>query len=141
MKKLLLSIALLGLMGQGCLSSAKPEARPTPAPTPIPESSEQNMPPQDNTTPPPTPGPSTYNVTIQNFAFAQASITVRKGDKIIFQNRDSAGHTATADKGAFDSGIIEQGKSFTLDTSKLSAGTYPYHCAPHPDMKGTVVVR
>jgi len=158
MKKLIVPVVLLALMGQGCLFGSAPAPRPmpvvpinapaptpipTPVPTPPPESSEQNMPPQDNTTPPPAPAPSTstYNVNIQNFAFAPLSITVKKGDKIIFLNRDTAPHTVTADTKAFDSGTMGQNKSWTLDTSRLSAGTYTYHCTIHPMMQGTVIVK
>lgn len=152
MKKLFLPIVMLALMGQGCFSlptrvtpPATPEVTtpaPTPVPTPMPtpESSEQNMPPQEDTTQPP-PNTSTYNVSIQNYAYVQASITVKKGDKIIFQNRDTVAHSVTADAGAFDSGLVGGGKSFTLDTSSLAAGTYSYHCTPHPLMKGTVIVK
>jgi len=161
MKKLLLPIALLALMGQGCMSSAPtptpvpvvpptnvPAPHPTPTPMPpMPESSEQNMPPQDNTTPPPTPAPtpkpsaSTYNVNIQNFAFAPLTVTVKKGDKVIFLNKDSAPHTATSDAKGFDSGMLAQGQSWTLDTSSLTAGTYAYHCSVHPMMKATLIVK
>ena len=107
----------------------------------MPESSEQNMPPQDNTTPPPAPGTSTYNVSIQNFAFAPASITVKKGDKIIFLNHDTAPHTVTSDSTGFDSGTMGSGKGWTLDTTQLAPGTYKYHCAIHPMMTGTVIVK
>ena len=87
-------------------------------PAPVPESSEQNMPPQEPTpAPAPSAQTSTYNAAIQNFAFGPKSITVKKGDKIIFQNRDSVGHTVTSDTGAFDSGILNQNGSYTLDTS------------------------
>ena len=68
------------------------------------------------------------------------TITVKKGDKIIFQNRDAVGHTVTSDANAFDSGMLNQGQSFTLDTATLALGSYPYHCTPHPNMKATVVV-
>ena len=156
MKRLLLPLAVIALMGQGCLARPQPAPAPIPAPAPAPipapapapsptpippvETSEQNMPPQEDTTPPPPRGSSTYNVAIQNFAFAQSTITVKKGDKIIFQNRDAVGHTVTADGGAFGSPLVLQNQTFTLDTSNLAPGSYPYHCTPHPNMRGTVVV-
>ena len=157
MKKFFVLAIGLALMGQGCLASrdtrpASPPApvpipapAPTPAPTPIPtpipvpETSEQNMPPQEPTAP--VTSASTYNVSIQNFAFGPKSVTVKRGDKIIFQNRDTVGHTATSDTGKFDSGILANGASFTLDTSNLAPGSYPYHCTPHPNMTATIVVQ
>jgi plastocyanin len=79
-------------------------------------------------------------VSISNFAFASASLTVNKGDKIVFTNRDSVGHTVTSDSGKFD-GAVAAGQSFTLDTSNLTPGNYPYHCTPHPFMTGMIVVK
>jgi len=118
MKKFLALAIGLALMGQGCL------ARPTPAPTPT-----------------PMPSTSTFNVSIQNFAFGQKSLTVKKGDRIIFQNRDTVGHTATSDTGKFDSGMLANGASYTLDTANLAPGSYPYHCTPHPNMTATIIVQ
>lgn len=77
-------------------------------------------------------------VTIQNFAFGPATVTVKVGDTVTWTNMDLTGHSATADDGSFDTGVLSQGKSgsVTFDT----AGTFTYHCTPHPNMKGTVVV-
>ena len=78
-------------------------------------------------------------VTISNFAFSPASITVPVGTKVTWTNQDSATHTVTADDGkSFDSKGVAQGAtySFTFTT----AGTFAYHCAVHPDMKATVIV-
>lgn len=79
-------------------------------------------------------------VLIQDFAFSQKTLTVKKGDKIIFTNKDGVSHSTTADEGAWDSGLLSTNQSYTLDTSKLAAGTYGYHCTPHPNMKATLVV-
>ena len=82
-----------------------------------------------------------YTVNIQGFSFAQASLTVKKGDKVTFTNKDSVGHTVTADGGAFNSSLLLQGQTYTVDTANLAAGTYTYYCAPHPNMKGTIIVQ
>jgi len=53
----------------------------------------------------PTSGPTvaTKNaVTIQNFAFSPATLTVKVGDTVTWTNQDSAGHSATADDNSFD---------------------------------------
>lgn len=78
-------------------------------------------------------------VTIQNFAFSPASITVKVGDKVTWTNQDSVGHSATADSGSFDTGVLAQGQSGSITFNK--AGTYTYHCSVHPMMKGTVIVQ
>jgi plastocyanin len=78
-------------------------------------------------------------VTIQNFAFAPKTITVSQGDTVSWSNRDSVAHSATADDGSFDTGLLEKGSSATHTFSQ--AGTFQYHCTPHPNMTATVVVR
>jgi len=40
---------------------------------------------------------------------------------------------------AFDSGLIEEGESYSL--TFVRAGTYRYCCTPHPYMTATVMVR
>ena len=82
----------------------------------------------------------TYPITIKNFAFSQSTLRVTQGDKVVFTNQDSVQHSATSDNGSFDSGLIAQNASYTLDTSKLAPGTYTYHCSVHPMMKATLVV-
>ena len=77
-------------------------------------------------------------VTIQNFKFGPASLTVKAGAKVTVTNSDRTTHTATADGGAFDTGDLDPGASKTITLSK--AGTYPYHCQIHSFMKGTIVV-
>ena len=78
-------------------------------------------------------------VTIKDYIYRPATITVPKGTTLTFTNQDSTAHTATSkESGVFESGPIETGKSakVTLNTS----GTFTYYCLFHPFMKGTVVV-
>ena len=80
------------------------------------------------------------SVTISNFKFTPASVTVSRGARITVANHDSTAHTATADDGkSFDTGDIDPGSSATVSLSK--SGTYRYHCSIHPFMHGTLVVR
>lgn len=79
------------------------------------------------------------SVTIQNFAFSPASLTVKVGDKVTWTNQDSVGHSATADDSSFDTGVLQQGQSGSVTFSK--AGTYTYHCSVHPNMHGTIIVQ
>lgn len=77
-------------------------------------------------------------VKIVEFTYQPDPVVVQTGGKVTWQNEDAAPHTATADDGSFDTGTIEQGKIGSA-TFK-DAGTYPYFCEIHPDMRGTVEV-
>jgi plastocyanin len=79
-------------------------------------------------------------ITISNFKFSPATLTVKNGARIKVTNKDSAPHTVTADDGhSFDSGNLDQGASGTIRAP--AAGTYSYHCTVHPFMKGKLVVQ
>ena len=78
-------------------------------------------------------------VDIADFAFAPKQIKAKVGQTITFTNKDSAAHTATATAGAkFDSGQLDQGKSFSYTAKK--AGTIQFVCSFHPNMTGTITV-
>jgi plastocyanin len=77
-------------------------------------------------------------VQIRNFAFAQQNLTVSRGATVTFVNCDTETHTSTSDTDAWDSGPISPGTSYQRTFG--AAGSFPYHCTPHPSMKGTVVV-
>jgi plastocyanin len=82
----------------------------------------------------------TKTVSIQNFSFKPAHITIKRGTKVRWINKDSTTHTVTANKKrSFDSGRLGPGKSYT-HTFK-SAGKKRYHCNIHPDMRGSVVAK
>ena len=79
------------------------------------------------------------SVDIADFAFAPNDIQAKVGQTITFTNKDSAAHTATATEGAtFDSGQLDQGKSFSYTAKK--AGTIKFVCSFHPNMTGTITV-
>lgn len=80
------------------------------------------------------------SVEIKNFAFSPKEITVKPGAKITATNQDIAGHSFTSDDGtSFDTGVLAQGKSATV-TAPIKPGSYPFHCTPHPYMKGTLTL-
>jgi plastocyanin len=49
-------------------------------------------------------------VDIVEFTYGPDPVVVQTGGKVIWQNQDTAPHTATADDGSFDTGTIERGK-------------------------------
>ena len=81
------------------------------------------------------------SVNVQNFAFDPPNITVAPGTTVTWTNNDSAPHTVTATDpaGAFDSGTLRPGQSFSF-TFTQPGTTYAYYCAIHPSMTGTVTV-
>jgi plastocyanin len=83
-------------------------------------------------------GAATHVVTIEGMKFAPAEVTVKRGDKVVWQNKDMVPHTVTA-PGSLDSGRIAVGKSWSW-TAK-AAGRHEYVCTYHPGMKGVVTVQ
>lgn len=79
-------------------------------------------------------------VSIPGFEFSPAEITISEGDIVTWTNNHSVTHTSTSDDGGveWDSGPLLPGESFSHIFA--DPGVYPYHCAFHPSMTGTVTV-
>lgn len=77
-------------------------------------------------------------VQIVEFSYEPDPVVVQVGGKVIWQNEDTAPHTATADDGSFDTGTIDKGKLGSATFKE--PGTFTYHCEIHPTMHGTVEV-
>src|SRR4051812_47942490 len=78
-------------------------------------------------------------VTISNFTFQPAAVTVKRGTGVTVTNRDSAVHTATADDAhSFDTGNLEPGASKPVSLTR--PGSYAYRCTIHPYMRGKLIV-
>jgi len=114
----------------GSYSSSTP-ASPTPSPAPAPT---------------PAPGGTSSSVAIPvgaaslgTSAFMPDQLNVAAGTAVTWTNTDSVSHTSTSDAAGWDSGIVAPGGQFSV--AFQTAGTYSYHCAIHPGMVGTVVVR
>lgn len=70
-------------------------------------------------------------------------LEVPQGYGVRWTNEDIIAHTATsmADAGeTFDSGLINQGETYLLDTSILDVGEYEYFCIVHPWMQSILVI-
>lgn len=80
----------------------------------------------------------TVVVTIKDFEFSPASVTIRQGATIVWVNEGAMGHTATA-TGGFDTGLIQPRASASHTFQQ--AGEFAYLCTPHPFMKGRIVVQ
>ena len=76
------------------------------------------------------------SVAIEDFAFTPGTVTVTEGDTVTWTNDDGTAHTATG--AAFDTERLDPGQTATITFS--TAGSFPYACAIHAQMTGTVVV-
>jgi plastocyanin len=95
------------------------------------------------TSPPPgqTPGPDLKPaaVSMENFTFVPADLTVAVGTTVTWTNNDNANHTIVSDTPAFESPSLAKGDIYTFTTTV--PGVYSYHCSIHPSMKGTITVQ
>ena len=71
--------------------------------------------------------------------FKPATLSVHRGDRITWMNKDLFPHSATGPKGTFDSASIPAGGSWTFVAGE--SGTFAYTCIFHPTMKATLTVR
>jgi plastocyanin len=120
----------------GVLVSALAACSTTPSTTPTPTLTGTATP---TPTPTGTPTGIVNKVSIQGFAFNPSSITVSVGTTVTWTNNDSVTHTVTSDTGAFSSGNLNPGQTFSHTFNQ--AGTFAYHCSIHTSMHGTVVVQ
>ncbi|MDQ1391500.1 MAG: hypothetical protein QOF30_477 [Acidimicrobiaceae bacterium] len=147
-RKLALLGAVAGLGATACSpggAANKPAAAPAPAAVPAP----MNMAAQPVTAgQPPAGAPltsagasapvgSAEKVTITNFAFSPAILTIRVGTKVTWTNNDVVAHTVTFTDVA-NSPVLNRGDTFSRTFT--AAGTYSYICSIHPFMHGSVVV-
>ena len=71
------------------------------------------------------------------------NIIVTKTTTVVWTNNDQVIHTVTSslDFGeTFDSGLMDAGGVFQLDTTNLALGVYEYLCVVHPWMTGSITV-
>ena len=122
--------------------------------TPTTPSSGGQVPPPGGQTPSPggqTTSPAssdTVGVTIQDFTFSPAMLTIKVGTSVRWTNNGPSAHTTTSDMGVWDSHVLSPPGSAggmsggmsggggsaggTFDFTFTQPGTYPYHCTLHP---------
>jgi amicyanin len=98
---------------------------------------------------------STAAIDIKDYAYAKQNIKIKKGTTVTWTNRDTVQHNVmkehdndseahdapTPDKVRPDvlaGPLLAQGESYSFTFT--DAGSFPYHCSPHPYMKGAVTV-
>ncbi len=80
----------------------------------------------------------TIAVSIKDFEFVPAAISAKVGDVISFTNDGAKPHSAALDAGDCATQILATGGVEGLTFSV--AGTYPFHCAVHAAMTGTITI-
>ena len=80
-----------------------------------------------------------HSVVIENMQFNPPQLTVHRGDRIVWVNKDLFPHTVTAVNKSFDSGSIAAGGSWSYVAK--SSGEFAYGCTFHPTMKGVLKVQ
>jgi len=131
-------------------SAGQPAPAPTRGNAPPPSAGQPAPAPTRGNAPPPTaaqpaPRPTTAGqpagafaaVDIENFAYGPATLNARVRQKVVWSNQDTAPHTVTADN-------LTWGKDIPPGSTYVRAfdkpGTFAYHCAIHPNMRGVLVV-
>jgi amicyanin len=120
MKKVLLSAAAITLMALSFSSSNVSHARPV--------ADEQK-----------TSG-AKFQVKIDNFSFAPATLTVPAGTTVTWVNQDDVPHNIVSSEGkTLKSPVMDTDEKFSYTFSQ--PGTYAYFCGIHPRMTGKVIVQ
>jgi plastocyanin len=78
------------------------------------------------------------SIAIRESLYLPSPFVVARGTTVTWTNEDALPHTATATDGAFDSGYLGQGDSYSLTFD--APGTFAYFCAYHPRMRATITV-
>jgi plastocyanin len=78
-------------------------------------------------------------VTIDNFTFSPATVTVPSGTTVTWTNQDDMVHTVTEAHRLFSSKGLETGETYSHTFT--APGTYTYFCALHPRMTATIIVK
>jgi len=77
-------------------------------------------------------------VEIAQMKFQPATLTVHKGDTVVFINKDGATpHNVAEESGAWVSPTLSNGDTYPL----IVTGSVSYYCSIHPGMKGTITVQ
>jgi plastocyanin len=82
--------------------------------------------------------PVTHTVEISQMKFKPAALDVKKGDKVVFINKDIVSHDVTETSGkSWKSPTLAPGKSWSLVVTQNQT----YFCSIHPVMKGSITVK
>ncbi|MFO1103679.1 MAG: cupredoxin family copper-binding protein [Methylocystis sp.] len=86
----------------------------------------------------PALGAEETKVTIDNFTFSPATLSVRAGTTIVFVNHDDLPHNVVDANGGFRSKALDTDETFARVFDK--PGEFIYFCGLHPQMHGKIIV-
>lgn len=81
---------------------------------------------------------SKHTVIIENMAFTPNEIEIRKGDTIVWINKDLVPHTVTSTKGEFESGSISPNQHWSNRIK--SSENLDYRCSFHQNMTAKIKI-
>lgn len=81
---------------------------------------------------------ATHTIVIEGMRFQPAELVVKRGDRVVWVNRDVVPHTATAGR-TFDSAAIAPGATWAATLKQ--PGRHDYVCTMHPMMKARLTVQ
>lgn len=98
---------------------------------------------------------SEITMNIQDFKYEKPNIKIKKGTKVTWTNQDAVQHNVMAEHEGADQThnapskdevdpnelagpLLAKGESYSFTFNEVSSS--PYHCSPHPYMKGSVTV-
>lgn len=85
-------------------------------------------------------GPNRVPVIIRQFTFLSDTVRIRAGGTVTWVNcEENVEHTSTSSANVWDSNLLQPGASFPHTFP--AAGTFPYFCRPHDNMRGVVIVQ
>jgi plastocyanin len=87
-----------------------------------------------------TPAAKTYSISIMNFAFNPNTLTINKGDTVIWTNNDTVPHQVKGDTlNALSAPVMTNGQTYTFTFNEVE--TFAYHCVIHPMMTANIIVK
>ena len=83
--------------------------------------------------------PHTYTFVMDKLKFGAVPTGLRKGDTLVFINKDMFRHSATASDGHSFDVDLQPGAAKKMILTKT--GTFPFICRYHPNMRGVLVIK
>ena len=88
---------------------------------------------------PTLPPDTNLQISIDNFSFAPAELTVKTGATVTWTNKDDVPHNIVSVDKLFASSVLDTDEKFSYTFRKT--GTYTYYCSIHPRMIAKIVVK
>ncbi len=141
-KMLLVTVAVLTLVGAGCSSGGGDNVGTSGAPGTTATGSTASTGSESGCTEANAvdlSGDEPFTVTIENFAYDPSCFKASATSTITIENKDSVTHTFSIDGTQVDA-TINGLETFNGESPGLTPGSYDFYCKLHPTMTGTLIV-